>query len=152
MWTNAQKSYQLWLSTPEKYRPSTLKTEEQVAEALSVTPAQLRMWTSLPGWWDDVHSLARKVIGAKLTEILEALTERAIAGNVPAIKLALEALEVSLSKGNPLVQINNNNLGDEIVVIVSAEQASRLSPDELRNLNLTESKTVDGNAKLLLEE
>jgi hypothetical protein len=90
VWTVEQLQYQEWLATPKKLR--TPKTVEQMATKLGYERTSLWEWTKKPGWNKAVATLARESLHAETPAILEALGNRAMKGDVSAIKLALEVL------------------------------------------------------------
>jgi Helix-turn-helix of insertion element transposase len=87
-WHADQLRFIEWLATPKQYRKP--KTQRLFAQVIQVDEATLSDWKRLDGFLDDVTALARFHLKGSLSDIFAALSKAAIAGDVPAIKLALE--------------------------------------------------------------
>jgi hypothetical protein len=89
-WTIDQVRYQEWLATPKALR--TPKTVDLLAKELGTSRVSLWEWSKKPGWNQAVAQLARDYLHTDAPSILQALGKKAMRGDVPAIKLALEVL------------------------------------------------------------
>lgn len=125
-WTIRQRKYQEWLGTPKALRPSNLKTNSTIAEALGTTPSTLRNWRMLPGWWEAVYAFARSVLGEYVSDIMHAQAIEAIHGSTPAAKLCLELMGLFSEQVKHTVEIEN----DRLVIIMGPAQA----PGAMREL------------------
>jgi len=136
LWSERQRQFQFFLATPVELRTKDCKTEEQFAKRFDLKPETLAMWKLLPGWWDEVYSVALSIIGAALPDILETLVVRARSGHVTAIKLALQALGVFTEKSENKQVFDN----DQLTLILDKSDAST---DELQAA-LARKKTIAG--------
>lgn len=109
-----QLQYQTWLSIPPKARPAQLRTRAEFAAHFGVDEYTLLEWEQEHGWWADVFAQARSIIGNALPAILESMVERAVGGNVPAMKLCLETLGVRVDA----MEIKHKYDDDQLMVIV----------------------------------
>lgn len=123
-WTPRQLRYQAWLAIPTTHRPNDLTTKKEVAKWLGVRPDTLEAWQYLPGWWDGVFVNSQTIIGKALGNITTALVTRAEAGNVSAIKLAFEALGVSIEK----VEHNVHVESDQLIVMLASDDKVPAKP------------------------
>jgi len=89
-WTPQQYWYMHWLATPRGDRPEGVPTLEEVCRRLGVLRADLMVWHELPGFREAVFGIVRGNLGWRISDILGALADKAVSGDVPAIKLALQ--------------------------------------------------------------
>jgi len=89
-----------------------------------VRPDTLEAWQFLPGWWDGVFVNAQTIIGKALGDIAEALVIQAKKGHVPAIKLALESLGVSIEK----IEHNVHVESDQLIVMLTSDEKVPTKP------------------------
>ena len=115
-WSEQQRKYIDWLGMLEKLRPIGCRTKAQFSKIMGVTEDTLAQWELEPGFWSEVYVLARAVIGQNLTEVLTALYHKAKSGNIPAITLCLEVLNVHYDK----IEIENTGMQEQIVVLMPA--------------------------------
>lgn len=99
-----QRKFIEWVATPKSDRDPP--TYEEFATQLGITSRTLRNWRNLPGFWEEVWHLAEMHLGDRLAGIYKALADKAEAGNVSAIRLALEAT----GKINPQTNIQQVNV------------------------------------------
>lgn len=109
-WTVRQQKYQLWLAAPAAARPEGLRTRQELADKLVISPMTLRNWERLPGWWDAVFEQARAVVGREIGSILKAVVREAKAGSVQAAKLCLQVLGVHAEKIQHEVDVHQDQL------------------------------------------
>ena len=120
-WTNRQRQYQFFLATPETLRPKDCKTETDFAKKFELKPETLALWKLAPGWWQAVYDVSLNTLGTELPAILSALAGKAKAGNVSAIKLALQALGTLVEKSQQEVRLDD----DSLVVVVNRADRPR---------------------------
>lgn len=106
--------YQTFLAVPKKYRPDGLKTTRDFAEKFGVPASTLVQWEQQPGFLTDVFVQARAIIARDMAEIIDALVERAKAGSVSAIKLALEVGGVH----HDTVEVQHTKSQDKIILVL----------------------------------
>lgn len=87
-WHAGQLQFIDWLALPKKLRKP--RTQDQLAKIIGYDPATLSDWKKLPGFMDDVRQAAKTHLKNDVPEIFDALAREAKAGDVQAIKLALE--------------------------------------------------------------
>ena len=92
------------------------KTHKEVADLLRISPTTLSKWKKLPGFWEEVYSEAKAIIGDAIPEILASMVREANRGNVSAAKLCLQTMGlleersgVKIDMGEPLVIVMNNS-------------------------------------------
>lgn len=137
-WSLKQQKYQLWLATPRSCRPKDLRTYKAVAERLGVGRTTLREWEVAPGWWEEVYSQARSIIGKDLGSILNSMVTEAINGSVPAAKLCLEALGVHVEE----IKHRHTLESDRLVIIMHPNALPPTSPSLPSPTNQT-NQTID---------
>lgn len=115
-----QKKYMTWLATPHSMRPSDLKTRTAMARRLEVDEDTLSMWELDQGFWDDVFTQARSVIGREMVPIMEEMARRAQKGSVQAAKFCFQILGVHSDK----VEIKNTYDDDQLVLISRSHGSS----------------------------
>lgn len=89
-WTSRQLEFMAWLATPKNDRNP--KTQVLFAKHIKADPATLSDWKKLPGFQAEVIKLCRSLVKDSLPDIYGALTDKAIEGDVPAIKLVMEMI------------------------------------------------------------
>jgi len=92
-WTAEQFQYIQWLSVTkiERTESATIpKTVTALAKALGVDRKTLQRWKKLPGFQDAVYDEVRRHLDWRLPDILKALGDKAMTGDVPAIALSLK--------------------------------------------------------------
>lgn len=117
--TNIKAKYRTFLSVPMKARPSEMQTIKQFASHFNIQASLLRQWEAEPSFWNDVFGEAQSVLGRALADIMDALAVRAKAGNVNAIKLALEVLGVHHDK----LEVQQTKANDQIIMVLPAGMA-----------------------------
>lgn len=93
-WTPVQQMVQQWMAMPKEFRPANLRTKTALAKILNTSTSLIYRWQTIPGWWDEVFKFTRTQIGSDLAAILKSMVREALAGDVRAAKLCLEALGV----------------------------------------------------------
>ena len=84
---------------------SSGSSPEEIAQELKVSPRLLSRWRSLPGFQEALEETCKDRIMEEMPRLLQALTEKAKEGNVPAIKILFDYLGQLHGK-------NETNLGD----------------------------------------
>jgi len=80
-----------WMSIPKAERKP--KTQTLFAKLHDVDERTLSDWKRINGFSEEVAKLARFLLKDAITDIYAALAKRAIEGDVPAIKLAMEMMQ-----------------------------------------------------------
>lgn len=119
-WSANQLKFIHWLAIPKKERKP--RTQQELAREMGLDPATLSDWKNIPGFTDEVTTLARQALRDALTDVYAALIKRAIDGDVPAIKLAMEMTREYV----PRQELTGKD-GDAIRIDVS-----QMTDDELR--------------------
>ncbi|MBI5124654.1 MAG: hypothetical protein HZA70_00290 [Planctomycetes bacterium] len=78
---------------------SSGSTLEKIARELKVNPRLLSRWRALPGFQEALEETCKDRIIEEMPRLLQALTEKAKEGNVPAIKILFDYLGQLRGKG-----------------------------------------------------
>jgi len=111
-WSEPQLKYIMWLSLPQDMRPEEIRTKRQLASALGMSVDTLDEWELAPSFWPAVYERARSAIGHDLAKILQAMSAKAMAGNVQAAKLCLQTLGVQ----DETIRLKHEVAQDQIIV------------------------------------
>ncbi len=84
-WTAQQLEYILILADPGEDR-----SQQSIAESLNVSRTTLYAWREKEGFWDEVYKLVKDRSNIKYSKVIKALYERAMMGDIPAIRLILD--------------------------------------------------------------
>lgn len=87
-WSTTQVRVQEWLALPkyERFPP----TQDLLAEDLGIADKTITRWKKLPGFMDDVRSIALRYLRDDLPEVFGAIGREASKGNHQMARLALE--------------------------------------------------------------
>lgn len=118
-WTAAQFKFIEWLSVPKKLRKP--KTQDAFAKEIGVDPSTLWYWKRLPGFQDEVSRLCREMLKDNITDIYAALINKAIDGDVPAIKLAMEMTREYI----PRQEVSGTDGGDLVIKVRYEDKSAR---------------------------
>jgi hypothetical protein len=116
MFTPDQENYIEWLTLPDALRNPRTKTE--YAERLKINRSTLWRWEQLSGFDDERKNKLRSWLKESTPQIVETLKNKAISGDIQAIKIFLEWVEglenkLRVSASEPVivkfVRENGNN-------------------------------------------
>ena len=92
-WGIDQQEFIMWCALPVSLRPDDEKNQKEWAAKHGYHAQTLTMWKRIPGFADRVWEIGLAYLGGDVGDILRALSRKARAEDVPAIKLALEVLK-----------------------------------------------------------
>jgi len=92
-WSTDQQEFIMWCALPTSLRPEDEGSQKAWAKKHGLHGNTLTMWKRIPGFTDRVWEIGLAYLGGDVGEILRALSRKARAEDVPAIKLALEVLK-----------------------------------------------------------
>jgi len=84
--------------------PRDTRTQQELADEIGVSRVAIYKWKQDPELIEAVYQRSLSLVGERLPEVLDAMVEKAIDGNVKAARLVLEQVgksaKESKSKGN----------------------------------------------------
>ena len=125
-WSEKESTYIAWLAVPEDARPDGMETREDIAKVLDVTTDVLWAWEHKTGFWDEVFSKSRGIVGRAMPSILTSMTRRAQQGSVQAAKLCFQLLGVHADK----LDINLKKNDDRIILIMPEDEYEQSKQNE----------------------
>lgn len=90
--STARSKFKRWLAIPKGKREEVtgIGTQKDFADAIGVNNTTLSQWKNEPGFMNGVERARRQHLDEKLSEIYEALIERAKEGDPQAMKMAFK--------------------------------------------------------------
>lgn len=87
------KRFVEWTAVPPSFRAEDERLKSQLALKLGISESTLFSWQNQPQFWTDVVEAAKRKLPHKSQEVTNALIEKALSGDVQAIKLFFQKVE-----------------------------------------------------------
>jgi len=115
-WTADQENYMEWLILPVQLRNPKTKTE--YAEHLEISRTTLWNWENIPGFDDERRQRIKIKARENTPDIIEKLKEKALSGDVSAMRLYFEWVEGIENK----IHIEQKNIEPLAIKIINTNK------------------------------